>query len=66
MKPRIAIPVPTSTDLEYNQRSWPQYADAVTRAGGEPVSIPLDASPAKPRTLLTLARVSCCRGRLRT
>ena len=24
--PRIAIPVPTSTDLDYNRRSWPQYA----------------------------------------
>jgi len=41
MKPRIAIPVPTSTDLEYNQRSWPQYAAAVEQAGGLPVEIPL-------------------------
>jgi putative glutamine amidotransferase len=45
MKPRIAIPVPTSSNLEYNQRSWPQYAEAITRAGGEPVAIPLGASP---------------------
>jgi len=46
-KPRIAIPVPTSTDLEYNQRSWPMYAEAVERAGGEPVEIPLTSTPAE-------------------
>ncbi|MGF7181992.1 gamma-glutamyl-gamma-aminobutyrate hydrolase family protein [Tunturiibacter psychrotolerans] len=45
MKPRIAIPVPTSTDLTYNQRSWPQYAAAVERSGGLPVEIPIDATP---------------------
>ena len=42
MMPRIAIPVPTSTDVPYNQRSWPSYARAVTLSGGEPVTIPLD------------------------
>ena len=42
MTPRIAIPVPTSTDVAYNQRSWPSYAKAVTLSGGEPVAIPLD------------------------
>ena len=47
MTPRIAIPVPTSTDLSYNQRSWPSYATAVTRSGGEPVAIELGASPAE-------------------
>jgi len=41
MKPRIAIPVPTSSDLAYNQRSWPAYAEAVRRSGGEPVEFPL-------------------------
>jgi putative glutamine amidotransferase len=45
MNPRIAIPVPTSTDLTYNQRSWPQYAAAVERSGGFPVEIPIDATP---------------------
>jgi putative glutamine amidotransferase len=44
-KPRIAIPVPTSTDPEYNRRSWPQYASAVERAGGEPVELPLTLNP---------------------
>src|SRR5579859_3458428 len=46
-KPRIAIPVPTSHDLDYNQRSWPQYAAAVEQAGGEPVEFPLTLSPAE-------------------
>lgn len=44
MKPRIAIPIPTSTDLPYNQRSWHQYAEAVTQSGGDPVELPLTLS----------------------
>jgi putative glutamine amidotransferase len=52
MKPRIAIPVPTSTNLEYNGKSWPQYAEAVTRAGGEPVEIPLNATPRETADLI--------------
>ena len=44
MKPRIAIPVPTTHDLPYNDRAWPAYATAVSRSGGEPVAIPLNAS----------------------
>src|SRR5260370_29256640 len=52
MKPRIAIPVPTSTDPIYNQRSWPQYAEAVERAGGEPIAIPLTASPRETADLI--------------
>ncbi len=47
MKPRIAIPVPTSTDLPYNERSWPAYADAVRRSGGDPVRIELSSSLAE-------------------
>ena len=46
-KPRIAIPEPTSDDIPYNERSWPQYANAVEDAGGEPVKIPLSAAPAE-------------------
>ncbi|MGC9199060.1 MAG: gamma-glutamyl-gamma-aminobutyrate hydrolase family protein [Acidobacteriaceae bacterium] len=45
MKPRIAIPVPTTKDAGYNQRSWPNYAEAVSQAGGEPVRIDLGAPP---------------------
>jgi len=52
MTPRIAIPVPTSINLDYNGKSWPQYAEAVTRAGGEPVAIPLDLSPRETADLI--------------
>jgi putative glutamine amidotransferase len=52
MKPRIAIPVPTSNDLVYNEQSWPQYALAVQRSGGEPVEIPLNAIPSEIANLI--------------
>jgi putative glutamine amidotransferase len=56
-RPRIAIPEPTSNDLEYNQRSWPQYAEAVEAVGGEAVKIPVAASPAEVANL-----ASSCEG----
>ena len=52
MKPRIAIPIPTSFDPAYNDRSWPAYAQAVERSGGEPVAVPLDAPPAATARLI--------------
>jgi putative glutamine amidotransferase len=51
-KPRIAIPVPTSTDLEYNRRSWAQYALAIERSGAEPVEVPLNQPPAATAKLI--------------
>lgn len=45
MAPRIAIPEPISTRAEYNQRSLPQYVQAVEQAGGEAVVVPLSATP---------------------
>src|SRR5579863_515308 len=39
--PRIAIPMPHSSDLEYAERAIPQYEAAVKLAGGEPVRIAL-------------------------
>ena len=52
-RPRIAIPVPTSTDEVYNSKSWLLYAQAVERAGGDPVAVPLTASPAEIARLAT-------------
>jgi putative glutamine amidotransferase len=46
MPARIAIPMPHSGDREYAERAIPQYERAVTLAGGEPVRIPLDQTPA--------------------
>jgi putative glutamine amidotransferase len=40
--PRIAIPLPHSFELEYAERSIPQYEYAVQLAGGQAVRIPLD------------------------
>jgi putative glutamine amidotransferase len=42
MPPRIAIPMPHSSNAEYAERAIPQYERAVQLAGGEPVRIPLD------------------------
>jgi putative glutamine amidotransferase len=52
MAPRIAIPVPHSGDREYAERSLPQYERAVELAGGEPVRIPLDRTPAEVMKLI--------------
>ena len=41
MSVRIAIPEPTSSDTEYNQRSLPPYLAALHAAGATPIVIPL-------------------------
>src|SRR5271165_4974674 len=46
MKPRIAIPIPNSSDPSYVMRALPQYEHAVREAGGEPVIIDVNAEPA--------------------
>lgn len=57
MRPRIALPQPTSNDLEYNGRAWPMFAAAIERAGGEAVEIAASLTPAE------IARVaSSCHG----
>jgi len=45
--PRIAIPMPHSSNPEYAERAIPQYERAVELAGGQPVRIPLDQPPAQ-------------------
>jgi putative glutamine amidotransferase len=52
MPPRIAIPMPHSIDREYGERAIPQYERAVSLAGGDPVRIPLDRTPAEVRSLI--------------
>jgi putative glutamine amidotransferase len=54
MPPRIAIPMPHSTDLEYAGRAIPQYERAVTLAGGQPVRIPLDQPAAEVRKMIEI------------
>jgi putative glutamine amidotransferase len=53
VKPRIAIPEPTSSNAEYNQRSLRQYIDAVEAEGGEAVVIRADATPHEIAKLVT-------------
>ena len=47
IKPRIAIPIPHSGDRGYAERSLPPYEEAVRLAGGEPVRIELNQTPAQ-------------------
>jgi putative glutamine amidotransferase len=53
VKPRIAIPQPTSTNLEYNQRALPQYLKAIEGEGAEPVVITASATPHQIARLVT-------------
>ena len=46
-RPRIAIPIPHSSDQGFNERALPQYEQAILMAGGEPVRVPLDQTPAQ-------------------
>lgn len=52
MPPRIAIPMPHSTDHEYSERAIPQYERAVSLAGGEPIRIPLNRTASEVRSLI--------------
>jgi putative glutamine amidotransferase len=52
MRPRIAIPLPHSSDQKYGEQALPQYMRAVEAAGGEAVRIPLDLSPAQVMKLI--------------
>src|SRR5438105_3075657 len=53
MKPRIAIPQPHSQKAEYNARTLPLYKHAIEASGGEPVEVPLEASPEEIAKLVT-------------
>ena len=45
MKPKIAIPEPSSYDKSYSDRALPSYVEAVQEVGGEPVVISLQWPP---------------------
>src|SRR5437763_3762247 len=53
VKPRIAIPQPHSQRPDYNQRTLPLYKHAIEASGGEPVEVPLHASPEEVAKILT-------------
>src|SRR5215469_1550863 len=52
MRPRIAIPIPHSGNWGYVDRALPQYEKAVRQAGGDPIPIPLDRTPAEVMKLI--------------
>jgi putative glutamine amidotransferase len=52
MAPRIAIPMPHSTDRKYGERAITQYERAVALAGGEPVRVALDQTQDEIRKLM--------------
>jgi putative glutamine amidotransferase len=52
MSVRIAIPEPTSSDTEYNQRSLPPYLAALHSAGATAVVVPLHERPDRVAKLL--------------
>jgi putative glutamine amidotransferase len=52
MTVRIAIPEPTSSDTEYNQRSLPPYIAALHAAGATPLLVPLHERPDRVARLL--------------
>jgi putative glutamine amidotransferase len=52
MRPRIAIPIPHSSDPKYAERALPQYEHGIEASGGEPVRIPLDKTPAEVMKLI--------------
>ena len=53
MKPKIAIPIPTSFDPAYNRLNFPAYADAVRSCGGDAVEVPLTLSDQGVRQLVS-------------
>lgn len=50
---RIAVPEPTGTNHEYNQRCWPQYASALENCGAVAVLLPLSESQANLARLIS-------------
>lgn len=61
MKPRIAIPVPHSTDSKHVMRALPHYEHAIREAGGEPIIIDVTAA-----SNLIAQKVKTCDGVLLT
>ena len=51
MKPKIAIPVPTSSDPAYNRLNFSAYTEAVRSCGGDPVEVPLTLTDREVRQL---------------
>jgi putative glutamine amidotransferase len=51
-RPRIAIPIPHSSNPKYAERALPQYERGVEAVGGQVVRIPLNRTPAEVMKLI--------------
>ncbi len=62
MRPRVAVPVPTSTDRTYNEQNWSVYAGCLEACGAEPVPFPLDLAAGQAKTLAHDCDAVCLTG----
>ena len=62
MRPRVAVPVPTSTDRAYNEQNWSVYAGCLEACGGEAVRFPLDLSAQEAKSLALACDAVCLTG----
>ena len=62
MKPRIAVPLPTSADRLYNEQNWGVYASCLEACGAEPVPFPLDLPAREAEALADRCHAVCLTG----
>lgn len=62
MKPRVAVPVPTSVDRTYNEQNWAVYAACLNVCGAEPVAFPPDLTAQQARALACGCHAVCLTG----
>ena len=62
MRPRVAIPVPTSVDLAYNAQNWTMYAACLEACGAEPVAFPLNLTAREAEVLASKCHAVCLTG----
>ena len=62
MKPRIAVPIPTSYDRTYNEQNWAVYATCLEACGAAPVPFPLHLSTREAEALAHTCQGVCLTG----
>ena len=62
MRPRIAVPVPTSADPAYNARNWSVYAACLEECGADPTPFPLDLPAREAQALAAACQAVCLTG----
>ncbi len=62
MRPRIAVPIPTSTDRTYNDQNWAVYAACLEACGAEPIPFPLGLATREAASLAKSCQAACLTG----